>query len=387
MENGREEERENNNNNNKRKKNIITIPSYEEVLSESSNPKPPPSLFTPSPSFSQAFSFIKNTEFYSAPPHPSSFSRQTNQPQASPSTSTSSSSFSLQNRNAILVSHRQKGNPLLKHIRNVKWLFADIICDYLLGQNSCALYLSLRYHLLHPDYLYYRIKELQKNFKLRVVLCHVDVEDVVKPILEVTKTALLHDCTLLCAWSLEECGRYLETIKVYENKPADILQGQMDTDYLSRLNHALTAVRRVNKTDVVTLGSNFGSLSRIMDSSMEDLARCPGIGEKKVKRLYDTFHEPFRRAVTSQPPPVEENHVINSLDDEKRAEKVAEVENKQNKDEPSLSIKSALNAAFAKYSDKVHKKKTAAEKGIKPSVDSNKEKENKRLKGGDGNEN
>lgn len=25
-------------------------------------------------------------------------------------------------------------------------------------------------------------------------------EDVVKPLLEVTKTALLHDCTLLCAW-------------------------------------------------------------------------------------------------------------------------------------------------------------------------------------------
>lgn len=34
---------------------------------------------------------------------------------------------------------------------------------------------SLRYHLLHPDYLYFRIRELQKNFKLRVVLCHVDV--------------------------------------------------------------------------------------------------------------------------------------------------------------------------------------------------------------------
>jgi hypothetical protein len=27
----------------------------------------------------------------------------------------------------------------------------------------------------------------------------------------------------------------LETIKVYENKPADIIQGQMDTDYLSRV--------------------------------------------------------------------------------------------------------------------------------------------------------
>lgn len=37
------------------------------------------------------------------------------------------------------------------------------------------MFLSLRYHLLHPDYLYFRIRELQKSFRLRVILCHVDV--------------------------------------------------------------------------------------------------------------------------------------------------------------------------------------------------------------------
>jgi hypothetical protein len=35
--------------------------------------------------------------------------------------------------------------------------------------------------------------------------------------------------------SLEECGRYLETIKVYENKPADNIREHMDNDYLSRV--------------------------------------------------------------------------------------------------------------------------------------------------------
>ncbi|XP_024039579.1 DNA excision repair protein ERCC-1 [Citrus clementina] len=255
-------------------------------------------------------------------------------------------------------------NPLLKHIRNVRWAFADVVCDYLLGQNSCALYLSLRYHLLHPDYLYYRIRELQKNFKLRIVLCHVDVEDVVKPLLEVTKTALLHDCTLLCAWSLEECGRYLETIKVYENKPADLIQGQMDTDYLSRLTHALTSVRSVNKTDVVTLGSTFGSLSHIMDASMEDLARCPGIGERKVKRLYDTFHEPFKRVVSSHPPipetPSQKDVERSSVNEVTDVEKDTEDINKRRKKEPELTVKSALSAAFAKYADKIGKKKNSS---------------------------
>ncbi|XP_025011888.1 DNA excision repair protein ERCC-1 isoform X2 [Ricinus communis] len=277
-----QEEEERSNRKSNAKKVVIQIPSYQEVIESSQNPKTE-SLFKPSQTFSQAFSFIKDSEFYTPPPQSSAVSNNANSIQTTQSVPSPSQSVALTGnyRNSILVSHRQKGNPLLKHIRNVRWAFADVVCDYLLGQNCCSLYLSLRYHLLHPDYLYYRIRELQKNYKLRVVLCHVDVEDVVKPLLEVTKTALLHDCTLLCAWSLEECGRYLETIKMYENKPADLIQGQMDTDYLSRLTHALTTIRHVNKTDVVTLGSTFGSLSNIMDASMEDLARCPGIGERK----------------------------------------------------------------------------------------------------------
>uniref|UniRef100_A0A6N2L415 DNA excision repair protein ERCC-1 n=2 Tax=Salix viminalis TaxID=40686 RepID=A0A6N2L415_SALVM len=259
-----------------------------------------------------------------------------------------------------------KGNPLLNHIRNVRWAFEDVVCDYLLGKSSCALYLSLRYHLLHPDYLYYRIRELQKNYKLRVVLCHIDVEDVVKPLLEVTKTALLHDCTLLCAWSLEECGRYLETIKMYENKPADLIQGQMDTDYSSRLHHALTTVRRVNKTDVVTLGSTFGSLSNIMDASMEDLACCPGIGERKVKRLYDTFHEPFKRVVSSHPvvpqTPVQKDAEPSSVNEVAEMEMEEANANKRGKKESELTVKSALSSAFAKYGNKLGNKKSQGEK-------------------------
>ncbi|KAF4389924.1 hypothetical protein G4B88_003407 [Cannabis sativa] len=331
----------------KKNKVVIKIPSYQEVIESSQSKSTPPSLFAPSQSFSQAFSFVKSSEFYSPPPlEPPQVTQTTTSreylqsnvasplPVASTSSVASSSSSSTQNRNAILVSHRQA-----------------IPCLSISG--------ILRYHLLHPDYLYYRIRELQKNFKLRVVLCHVDVEDVVKPLLEVTKTALLHDCTLLCGWSLEECGRYLETIKVYENKSADIIQGQMDTDYLSRLNHALTTVRHVNKTDVVTLGTTFGSLSHIMDASMEDLARCPGIGERKVKRLHDTFHEPFKRAVVSVPTVPEtstQNNVKPSSvnEDKEKAEQVdAENDGKRSKKEPDLTIKSALSAAFAKYADKV----------------------------------
>jgi hypothetical protein len=56
-----------------------------------------------------------------------------------------------------------------------------------------------------------------------------------------------------------------------------------------QLTHALTSIRHVNKTDVVTLGSSFGSLSQVMNASMEELARCPGIGEQKVLPFRSQF--------------------------------------------------------------------------------------------------
>ena len=49
------------------------------------------------------------------------------------------------NPNAIMVSKRQEGNPVLKHIRNVRWQYADIVPDYQMGQQTCALFLSLRW--------------------------------------------------------------------------------------------------------------------------------------------------------------------------------------------------------------------------------------------------
>jgi len=85
----------------------------------------------------------------------------------------------------------------------------------------------------------------------------------------------------------------LETFKAYEHKPADIIKGRVNPDYMSQLTDCLTSIRSVNKTDVVTLASTFGSLKRIMEASTLELSLCPGIGEAKAKRIHDAFHDPF----------------------------------------------------------------------------------------------
>ena len=203
---------------------------------------------------------------------------------------------------AVLVSRAQNGNPLLRHIRNVRWRFADIVPDFLLGQTCAATFISLRYHLLHPAYLGARLAELQRRFRPCVVLCLVDAEDVVKPMNEVNKIAAMADCSLLCAWSPEEAARYVETLKAYERKSNDVIREKRDQDYHSRLAAALAAARGVNKVDAATLGANFGSLAAVMRATERELAACPGLGPTKVKRLRDAMHAPFRRRRLSLQP-------------------------------------------------------------------------------------
>ena len=49
---------------------------------------------------------------------------------------------------------------------------------------SCAV--VCRFHLLKPEYIYHRIKQLQKSFQLRIILCYVDVDDVVEALGQVS---------------------------------------------------------------------------------------------------------------------------------------------------------------------------------------------------------
>eukprot|EP01083_Nonionella_stella_P142970 443388_1 len=197
-------------------------------------------------------------------------------------------------QNSLLVSKRQRGNPILKHIRNVKWEHSSIIPDFIMGKQTCALFLSLRYHKLHPKYIYGRIEQIKKAFRLRILLCFVDVDDNVGVIEEITQIAFINDWTLICAWSSAEAGRYIETFHCYERKPADLIMQKVESKQEAKFSDVLTEIRSVNKTDVVTLAANFGSFAQLMQATKTELSSCPGLGPVKVNRIFDAFHKPFR---------------------------------------------------------------------------------------------
>ncbi|SPO02673.1 related to switching protein SWI10 [Cephalotrichum gorgonifer] len=212
-------------------------------------------------------------------------------PQALPQRSSGSS---------ILVSQRQKGNPILQCIKSVPWEYSDIVADYVLGTTTCALFLSLKYHRLYPEYIYGRIRNLQGKYNLRVLLAMVDIANHEDPLRELTKMSLISNVTLILCWSAAEAARYLELYKSYEHANFKAIQGQQGTSYVERLVDFVTVPRGVNKSDAVSLVSNFGSLKNAINADPEQIAIISGWGEVKVKRWRSAIDEPFRIKKTAR---------------------------------------------------------------------------------------
>ena len=193
----------------------------------------------------------------------------------------------------LYVSTKQRGNGILKFIRNVPFAYSKMLPDYIMSSQRCALFLSTKYHALYPNYIHYRIAELKTDFKLRILLVLVDVDDNANILLFLNRLAVVHNLTLILAWSEEEAARYLETYKAFDGKDATSIQKREQSDFVDQAVDFLTTVRSVNKTDSTQLLAQFNSLKQIVAASEDELSLCPGLGEKKVKRLWDAFHKPF----------------------------------------------------------------------------------------------
>ncbi|KAI1803306.1 restriction endonuclease type II-like protein [Daldinia bambusicola] len=206
-------------------------------------------------------------------------------PQALPQRSSGSS---------ILVSPRQRGNPVLSSLRSVAWEYSDIPADYGLGLTTCALFLSLKYHRLHPEYIYTRIRNLQGKYNLRILLTMVDIPNHEDSLRELSKTSLINNVTIILCWSAAEAARYLELYKSYEHANFTAIKGQQATSYAEKLVEFVTVPRGINKADAITLVSAFGSLKNAINADPEQVAVIGGWGEKKVKKWCSAVEEPFR---------------------------------------------------------------------------------------------
>lgn len=235
--------------------------------------------------FSAAVAAVEKSHQSAAPGIPAPHKIQQPTPQVLPSRSGPS---------AILVSPRQKGNPILTSIRSLPWEYGDIPSDYVLGATTCALFLSLKYHRLHPEYIYSRIRALGGKYNLRILLTMVDIQNHEESLKELSKTSLINNLTLILTWSASEAGRYLELFKSYEHASPTSIRAHQTTSYAEKLVEFITVPRSINKTDAVGLVSAFGSVRAAVNARPEEIGSITGWGEKKVQRWCGTVREPFR---------------------------------------------------------------------------------------------
>ncbi|KAG6900267.1 hypothetical protein C0993_000720 [Termitomyces sp. T159_Od127] len=162
------------------------------------------------------------------------------------------------------LTRSQRGNQVLDNIKNVGKEFSDIVADYQVGRTTGVLFLrsvlrcedsrrfttlSLKYHRLHPEYIHIRIEKLGHSYTLRILLVLCDITEHRDAIRELTKATVKHDLapfvsdkfqlqaclinniTVLVAFSFEEAGHYLSTLKQFEHKPPDMIKERVDKDY------------------------------------------------------------------------------------------------------------------------------------------------------------
>ncbi|KFY88575.1 hypothetical protein V500_06265 [Pseudogymnoascus sp. VKM F-4518 (FW-2643)] len=185
---------------------------------------------------------------------------------------------------------------MLSHLRAQPWEWRDTPADYVLGATTCALFLSLKYHRLHPEYVYNRIRGLGGKYALRVLLTLVDIPNHEESVKELSKTGLVNNVTVVLCWSAAEGARYLELYKGFEHASAAGIMGVQAKGYAEQFVEFVTVPRGVNRTDAVGIVGAFGSVRAAVNARPEEVAVLSGWGEKKVKRWTEVVREPFRVA-------------------------------------------------------------------------------------------
>ncbi|KAJ5931373.1 hypothetical protein N7516_005862 [Penicillium verrucosum] len=252
---------------------------------------------------------------------------------------------------AILVSTRQKGNPILTHIKLIPWEYADIPADYVVGTTTCAMFLSLKYHRLHPEYIYSRVKQLAGKYNLRLVLVMVDIQNHEDSLRELSKTSIINNLTLILCWSAPEAAHYLELFKSSENAQPTAIRAQQAQSYKESLVEFVTVPRSINKSDAASLISTFGSLQNTINAQPEQISAVPGWGEKKVQQWCHAVREDFRVESTKRASATQRQAQLPTVNVHDRPD-----QNMDEEDEEEAILREVL----------AESRKTAAEQTVRP---------------------
>lgn len=104
----------------------------------------------------------------------------------------------------------------------------------------------------------YNPTHLCGNNRLLVLICNsiqfqieiqVDFEDPHRVLKHLVRVCLVCDLTLMLAWNAHEAGKIIETYKIYENKPPDLIMERQESDVKIQVNILIESIDFVEYFD------------------------------------------------------------------------------------------------------------------------------------------
>ncbi|KAI1712104.1 NUBPL iron-transfer p-loop NTPase domain-containing protein [Ditylenchus destructor] len=220
------------------------------------------------------------------------------------STSSGASSVPSSSSKVIVNRKRQDGNPVIKYIRNVPYEWStDIKTDFECSQNCGVLYLSLKYHKLHPGYIETRFGD-GKQYQMKVLLVLVNVDDCRTLLRDLNMFCYRAGWILILCYTVEEAAEYLENLKISEKRSPEQLINSYQNYKLQKEQQVsgrkvptdkeknqqlydqavkfLSSIRSISQSDAKRLLGTFGSIQGISKANKEQLEMCPGLGPIKA---------------------------------------------------------------------------------------------------------
>lgn len=189
---------------------------------------------------------------------------------------------------ALLVRPEVAGTLTARYIRHVrKEVMRGLVADFVCGPTTGVVLVEFREHLLAPNVVYERIRLLKARppYRLRILLIVSDGNEG-RDTHTLQRLAVLEGYVCFIAIDAREAARYLETLRALDGTNTEEIARLADTN-------PLNSIRGITKADAEALSFNLGSFQKIARASKDQLRAVPGMGEVKVNRLHNAFHQPF----------------------------------------------------------------------------------------------
>lgn len=187
----------------------------------------------------------------------------------------------------IKISNLQRGNKLIQYLSLSSYSYdSSITSDYQIGFTINILFLSLKFHVAKPEYIFKRMAKLKKT-KIQILMVLLDIPNYNSILEEIFATVKLK--IILCK-NYDECSRYLKGFDSCAKRGAQVLRKKE-----SNTTTFLEAFPKINKNNAEKIETSFKNLQEFLSCNENELANLFGIGKEKAKSIVEYFTKPFKQ--------------------------------------------------------------------------------------------